>query len=235
MDAIAHSPNRLLSSLSREEFQLLRPHLKTVELKLGAVLFESGGAVDRIYFPHSGIVSLVADLNDGAFVEAAMVGRDGVVGASSALDGKISMCKAIVQMPGAASVLDVARVEAIADKNKTFRTHLIRHEQVIFAQAQQSAACNAKHSVEARMCRWLLHLRDLSGADEFPLTHEFLAQMLGVRRTSVTIVAKPLQQKGLLSYRRGHMKVLDVDGLRDTSCECYGHVKDHYDRLLQRE
>ncbi len=228
-------PNRLLASLAREDFQALRPHLKPVQLAQGLVVFEPGQEVRQIYFPHSGVISLVVGLSDGVFIEAAMVGRDGVVGASAALNGRMSLYKAIVQLPGNGSVVDAARVEALADKNKAFRTQLIRHEQVILAQAQQSAACNAKHSVEARMCRWLLHLRDLSGADQFPITHEFLAQMLGVRRTSVTLVVKPLQEKGLIVPRRGQMHVADVEGLRKSACECYGRVKHYYDRLLVSE
>ena len=137
----------------------------------------------------AGIISLVAELRDGEMIE----GRDGVFNAASALDGKVSLNKAIVQLAGVASAIDVDRFRDIADQFKALRTLLIRHEQVLFAQSQQSAACNASHSVEARMCRWLLFMRDLAGGDELTLTQEFLAQMIGVRRPSVSLVANTLQ------------------------------------------
>ena len=234
MDAIptARSPNRLLASLAPADFALLEPHLKTIEMVHEAVLFETGDEVNRVYFPHSGIVSLVVALAGGETIEAAMIGRDSIVGGSSALDGRVSLNKGIVQLPGETSVLDVQWLRKAAEASIAFRTTLIRHEQVLFAQAQQSAACNASHSVEARMARWLLRSRDLSGDDNLPLTQEFLGQMLGVRRTSVSLVAGALQQAGLISYRRGHIQIENLEGLREAACECYGTVKMHYDRLL---
>jgi CRP-like cAMP-binding protein len=130
------------------------------------------------------------------------------------------------------STLDVQWLREVAEASVTFRTTLIRHEQVLFAQAQQSAACNASHTVEARLARWLLRCRDLTGGDTLELTQEFLGQMLGVRRTSVSLVANTLQKAGLITYSRGHIKVTNLKGLSDTSCECYATVKSHYDRLL---
>jgi CRP-like cAMP-binding protein len=159
------------------------------------VLFDAGDNVTHIYFPHSGVVSLVVELADGQMVEAAMVGRDSLVGGSSALDGKIALSKGIVQLAGIASVLAVDRLREAAEASVSFRTILIRHEQVLLVQAQQSAACNASHAVEARLARWLLRSRDLSGGDMLAFTQEFLAQMLGVRRTSVTSVAATLQRR----------------------------------------
>ncbi|MGB7259487.1 MAG: helix-turn-helix domain-containing protein, partial [Pseudolabrys sp.] len=129
-------------------------------------------------------------------------------------------------------VLKVDRLRGLADEFNIFRSRLIRHEQVLFAQSQQSAACNASHTVEARMCRWLLRMRDLAGSDDLVLTQEFLAQMLGVRRPSVSIVANTLQKEGLIKYSRGNMRLLDIKGLLAGTCECYGVVKSHYDRLL---
>ena len=127
---------------------------------------------------------------------------------------------------------DVDQLRRLADEIKPFRSLLIRHEQVLFAQSQQSAACNASHKVEARMCRWLLHMRDLAGNDDLTLTQDFLAQMLSVRRPSVSIVASPLQKAGLIKYSRGNIQVLDAKGLQKRACECYGTVKAHYQRLL---
>ena len=168
-------------------------------------------------------------------IETAMVGRDGVFNAASALDGKVSLNKGIVQLAGTASVLDVERLRVLADEYKIFRSRLIRHEQVLFAQSQQSAACNASHRVEQRMCRWLLRMRDLADSDDLTLTQEFLAQMLGVRRPSVSIIANTLQRAGLIKYRRGNIRLLDIGGLKEGSCECYATVKGQYDRLLSQK
>jgi CRP-like cAMP-binding protein len=228
------SPNQLLASLSTGNFERLRPFLKNFELVYGAVLFEAGDTINRVFFPHSGVISLVVSLDNGDLIETAMIGRDGVAGASSALDGRTSMSNAIVQLPGTASVLEVERLRAIADEDRAFRSLLIRHEQVLFAQAQQSAACNASHSIEARMCRWLLRLRDLADSDELLITQEFLGQMLGVRRSSVSLVASTLQTAGLINYRRGHLRITDLQGLRGASCECYAAVKAHYGYLKKR-
>jgi CRP-like cAMP-binding protein len=226
------SPNRLLASLPPADFELLRPHLKPIELVHEAILFETGDTIDRVYFPHSGIISLVVDLRSGQTIEAAMVGRDSMLGGSSALDGQISLNKAIVQLAGAGETLDVVRFRQIAAKSLDFRTALMRHEQVLFAQSQQSTACNASHTIEARLSRWLLWSRYLTGSDTLPLTQEFLAQMLGVQRSSVSLVANTLQRAGLISYSRGRIEILNLSGLKDASCECYGTVKAHYDRLL---
>ena len=145
-------------------------------------------------------------------LETAMVGRDGVLGVTSALDGKISLNKAIVQADGGAFIASADRVGELALKDHAFRSRLIRHERVLFAAAQQSAACNASHLVEARLCRWLLRMRDLVG-DDLNLTQEFLGQMIGVRRSSVSLVAGTLQAAGLIKYNRGHIRILDVEGL----------------------
>ena len=226
------SPNRLLASLSSDALSQIAPHLKVVELKFGDVLAEAGGPIRRVYFPFSGAISLVVELEVGTMIETALVGHDGVLNAASALDGKVSLNKGIVQMAGSAGAIDVDQLRRLADEIKPFRSLLIRHEQVLFAQSQQSAACNASHKVEARMARWLLHMRDLAGSDELMLTQEFLAQMLSVRRTSVTVVASPLQKAGLIKYARGRIRVMDVDGLKKRSCECYETVKAHYQRMF---
>ena len=233
MDAIStQSPNRLLASLPSADLEIIRPHLKTIELVHAAVLFEAGDPVTRVYFPHSGIISLVVELGGGEMIEAAMIGRDSIVGASSAMDGAVALNTGIVQVAGAASVLDVKSLRKFANSSSTFRTTLIRHDEVLFAQAQQSVACNVSHAVEARLARWLLRCRDLTGSDTLPLTQEFLGQMLGVQRTSVSLVASTLQKAGLITYSRGHIKITDLQGLREASCECYATVKSHYDRLL---
>jgi CRP-like cAMP-binding protein len=137
-----------------------------------------------------------------------------------------------VQIAGEASVLDLSHLRKIAERSTIFRTTLIRHEQLILVQAQQSAACNVSHTLEARLARWLLRCRDLMASDSLELTQEFLGQMLGVRRTSVTLVASTLQQAGMIRYRRGHIHILDAESLQEAACECYQTVKSHSDRLL---
>ena len=227
-----HTSNAFLASLKPEDVASLRPHLKTVELAQGAVLFDVGATIHQVYFPHSGIVSLVVELTSGETIESAMIGRESIVGASSGLNGQVSVCKAIVQIAGAASALDSKRLRALSDSSATARAALFRHEQIILVQAQQSAACNATHTVEARLARWLLRCRDLQGSDDFQLTQEFIAEMMGVRRTSVSVVANTLQQAGLIRYSRGHIRILNLEGLQATACECYRNVKAHSDRLL---
>jgi CRP-like cAMP-binding protein len=210
---------------------LIQPHLARIELHHGAVLFETGAAARRVYFPHSGIISLVVDLAGGETVEAAMIGRDSLVGAASALGSGVFLNKGIVQVPGFASILEAGHLRNAADASASLRGLLVRHEQALFFQAQQSAACNASHALTARLARWLLRSRELSDDDTLHLTQEFLGQMLGVRRTSVSLVANTLQAAGLIAYRRGNIQVTDIQGLKEAACECYGAVKSHYDQI----
>lgn len=231
--AKTRSPNNFLASLSPSDFRRVQPHLKSVELKHEAVLFETNAKIRTIYFPHSGIISLVVPLAGGQTIEAAMIGRDSIVGASPALDSKISLNKGIVQAPGVASMMPIAAFRNVAGQSNTFRSALVRHEQFLFAQAQQAAACNASHKVEARMARWLLRARDLSGEDTIPLTQEFFSQMLGVQRTFVSDVANSLQKLGFINFSRGRVQVTNHRGLCHEACECYAIIKRHYDRLLK--
>ena len=224
--------NLLLASLTDADAAAIKPHLKPVHLKLKQVLVEAGGPIKAVYFPTGAVVSLVIDLASGASVEAAMVGRDGVVGASAALDGKISLSRAVVQLEGSSLMCEIGSLQGTALQSHTFLSTLIRHEQTLFAQAQQSAACMANHDVEERLCRWLLRARDLSGTDTLMFTQEFIAEFLGVRRSSVTMAAHTLQEAGLIKYVRGKIQILNVDGLRESTCECYEAVKDHYALLL---
>src|SRR3954470_3446793 len=179
--------NLLLDSLSASDAAAIQPFLKPVHLKQKEVLFEAGDQIEAVYFPTGAVISLVVGLSTGETVEGAMVGRDGVVGAAAALDGKISVSRAVVQLEGSALMCEVGALRGTALQSHTFLASLIRHEQTLFAQAQQSTACIANHDVEERLCRWLLRARDLCGSDTLKFTQEFIAEMLGVRRTSVTI------------------------------------------------
>jgi CRP-like cAMP-binding protein len=229
---MSQSENRILNSLPQNIFAALEPHLTTASLSFGEVVAEPEQPVTRVYFPHQCVVSLVVEMELGDMVETAMLGRDGVVNATSALDGKMSLHRGIVQIAGHASSISPDALRTIANDFEPFRSILIRHEQVLLAQAQQSAGCNARHTVESRMCRWLLRIRDLTQSDDMKLTQELLAQMLGVRRTSVTLVAGTLQRAGLIRQRRGTIEILDAEAMESAACECYAKVRSHYDRLL---
>lgn len=212
--------NLFLQALPAADFEALRSHLQTVELTRESVLIDAGDAPTQIYLPHSGVISMVVSLSEGQAVEVAMVGRDGVVGALEALGDGIAPTDAVVLCPGTASVLHVATLKAIAAQSATLRSLLMRHGQALLAQAQQSVACNAAHSVEERLARWLLRARDLWDGESLPLTQELLARMIGVQRNAVSIVAHALQQAGVLSYSRGKIEITDLKALRGTACEC---------------
>jgi CRP-like cAMP-binding protein len=224
--------NLLWEYASRAEQGALEPNLTRVELKQHTVLFEVSDTVTDVYFPTDAVVSLVVPLSTGETVETAMVGRDGIVGAGAALNGRVSLNRAVVQIGGHALRCPVEPLKSVLKSHPDFQTLIFAHEQALFAQAQQSAACNATHVIESRLSRWLLRAADLHGSNEFPLTQEYIAQMLGVRRTSVTVVERILQAAGMIQYRRGHIRLLDIDALQKTACECYQTIKLNYDALL---
>jgi CRP-like cAMP-binding protein len=232
MDAVPCSENGLLASLTADCFELIRPHLKTVELLQDRVLAEVGDRLAKVYFPHSGVISLVLPLKKGEGIEIAMIGRDSVLGAFAGLGEPISPSDVVVLIPGIASTLDVEHLHAAADRSPQLRATLVRHQQALFVQAQQAAACNAMHPVESRLPRWLLRTYDLSGSHRLPLTQELMAQMIGAKRNSVSIEAHTLQQSNLIRYSRGQVEIIDLEALTRASCECYASVKAQYERLL---
>ncbi len=229
-------PNDFLTSISSADFELLRPGLKIVELIGGTTLAHFGKTLPRVYFPHSGVISLVVALGNGLLtIEVGMVGRDSVFGASAALADVRSLNEAIVQLPGTASAIDTASLRQAVEQSDSLRRALIRHELFQHAQAQQSAACNVSHHVEARLSRWLLRSRDLVGGDTLRFTQEFLGQMLGVRRNAVALVASELMRNGDIHYHRGKIKITDLNGLIGRSCECYKAVKAQYEMLVRQD
>jgi CRP-like cAMP-binding protein len=228
---MSHGRNALLARMSPDDLGKLGPHLESVELKHGLIIVDSGQRATLAYFPHSGVLSCVVEMPDGEGIETGMIGWDGSFGAVQALDDRTSVNKVMVQVPGSASMVETRYIKAIADKSPEFRGLLVRYEQFFLAQVQQTAACNALHTVEQRTCKWLLRMHELAGND-LPLTQEFLSQMMGVRRTSVTAVAIGLQNKGLISYRRGRVRIENLDGLRQQSCACADIVSGHYDDLF---
>ena len=218
--------NRLLASLPRDHFDRLLPHLATVHLQQGTVLTEAGDEVDQIYFPHHGMLSLLSVLRDGKAIETATVGCEGVVGAMAGLGLYKSLVRVVVQMPMACSRIAAPHFRSAAAASDSIRNLCIRYNEVLLSQARVTAACNALHSIEARFCRWLLQSADRAASDTVPLTQEFLAEMLGVRRTSVTEVASKVQASGAITYSRGVIKILDRPALLRTSCECYETLVD---------
>jgi CRP-like cAMP-binding protein len=224
--------NKILAMLGADSLARFSADLRVVEITQGQVLVQAHQLLEHIYFPHSGIVSYVVMMADGQMVETGMVGRDGVVGGLHALDGKLVPNSILVQAPGAASIIRIERMKSVIDADPAIRALLAKHEVFMMAQVQQSVGCNALHLAEQRVCRWLARMCDLMGPD-FPLTQEFLAQMIGVRRTSVSLIAGQLQEAGLISYRRGHLHVKDVDALRSAACECYAMTNIHRERIFQ--
>jgi CRP-like cAMP-binding protein len=226
-----HSKNRILSRVSPVDFRHLEPHLRLVELEHGRILAGSRQRMHHVYFPHGGVLSAVVELTTGLGIETGMIGNDGVFGAAQALDHKISLNKVMVQVPGWATVVDAEVIKQAADASQDFRALLIKYEQFFLAQVQQTTACNAVHDVEQRMCKWLVRMYDLVGTD-LPLTQEFLAEMMGVRRTSVTQIAVQMQKEGLISYHRGKVRIDSIELVQKRACECHATVREHYEEMF---
>lgn len=224
--------NRLLASLSPADFALVSPQLTLVEMDKGRLICEPGDPIETIYFPHDCVISLMTLMENGAAIESATVGREGAYGLQAAIAPRQAMSRAIVQVPGRASRIGAGALAEACKRAPAILTLIDRHNDALFGHAIQSVACNALHSVEARFCRWLLTCRDRIDSDTVSLTQEFLADMLGVQRTTVTAVAGMLQTRGLIRYRRGVVDILDRPGLEAAACECYDTVRQNYERLL---
>src|ERR1700686_371965 len=218
--------NKLLSSLPRDQFDLLAPHLVTQSLAQGLVLTEAGDEFDYVYFPHYGMLSLLAVLKDGKAIETATVGCEGVVGAMAGLGLYKSLVRVVVQIPIGFTKISATRFRKAASGSDAIRDLGIHYNEVLLSQARVTAACNAMHVIEERFCRWLLQSADRAGSSTVALTQEFLAEMLGVRRTSVTEVASKVQSAGAITYSRGVIKILDRNALMRMSCECYETLVD---------
>jgi CRP-like cAMP-binding protein len=223
--------NRLLATLPKDDFDRLLPHLETVALPLRDILYEANGPIAHVYFPIDGVVSLVI-MDSGYIHEVGIIGNEGLVGTPVFLGSDSSPTRAIAQIPGAALRMESKVFEKELRRRGPLHGLVQRYTQAMINQISQSIVCNRRHSVEKRMCRWLLMSHDRVGADGFPLTHEFLAQMLGVRRPTVTAVAGTLQKAGLITYRRGNITVLERKALEAASCECYEVVAKELERLL---
>ena len=224
--------NHLLSALPAEEYKRLVSSLQPVTFRLGEVLYESGGLLNHVYFPTTAVVSLVYAMQDGMTAEMGLTGNEGVVGVALFLGGDTTPNRAVVQIAGNAFQMDAATLRQEFARGGTFQRLLLNYTQALITQISQTAVCNRLHSVKQRLCRWLLMSRDRANSDELAMSQEFISNMLGGRRESVTVAARRLQDAGLIRYVRGHITVLDRKGLEATVCECYQVVKDETDRLL---
>jgi CRP-like cAMP-binding protein len=225
-------PNGFLAALPPQDLALLVSHLRMVPLERGAVLQESGDSIEHVYFPHSGMVSIVAIMASGTTVETMTIGRAGVVGATAGLGSRRALGRAVVQISGAATRLPSPQFQSAAAGSQAIRELAVRYNDLVIMQTQQSVACNALHPLEARLSRWLLQSHDCADGDTVRLTQELLGQMLGVRRTSVTLAARLLQGAGMIRYRRGLVQVVDRAALEETACECYAAVKRSIDEVF---
>jgi CRP-like cAMP-binding protein len=227
-----HRTNRLLAALEPEDLVLLESHIEVVDLKRGQVLYEMGDVVHDAYFPHDAIISLVNVMEDGGTVEVGVFGREGVLGLLSALVTREAFGRYVVQMSGTASRIAVERLNKVRNARPNLRQLIMRYGEALLAQTFQTVSCNAVHPVEARCCRWILAMHDRTDQDSLPLTHEFLGEMLGVQRSTVSVVTRTLQTAGLIQQSRGGITVIDRAGLEETACECYGRIRRIYQRLL---
>jgi CRP-like cAMP-binding protein len=224
--------NCLLAALPPEVLGTLQPHLKMLPLQRGKVLCEADEPLRRVYFPEAGAVSLLTVFQDGTTAEMATVGREGVVGIGALLGGERAFGRYVVPISGSALSVDASRFQSALRENRDLRVACETYAQAFLAHLLQNVACNAIHRVDQRCARWLLMCDDQAEGNRFELTQESLAEMLGVRRSTVTVIAGSLQQAGLIHYCRGTIIVLDRRGLEATACECYGIVRDTYERSL---
>jgi len=229
-----HDPfeNHLLAALPSEEYRRLHPALQPVMFSLGQVLYEPGGRLDYVYFPTTAVVSLLYTMEDGSTAEMGLAGNDGVVGIALFLGGDTTPNRAVVQISGHAFRMRAKLLQEEFARGGALQRSLLRYTQALMTQISQTGVCNRLHSVEKRLCRWLLLSHDRVTSDELLMTQEFIANMLGGRRESVTVAAGVLQAAGLIHYSRGHIKILDRQGLEATACECYLIVRNEFHRLL---
>lgn len=228
----ANEKNAFLSELSAAEYAALRSHLAPFELRVGQCLHYLGDAAEEVIFPHSGLVAMSMPLRDNPGAAAALIGRDGMVGALAALAGAPAASDAVVHIGGRASRLSAVAFRLVLDQHPSLRRRVARHTHALVAQSQQNALCHAVHPVEARICRWLLAIQARSAGDKVPLTQSTLAQMLGVRRTTVTLVAGRLEALGVIRCHRGYMQIVDQHELEQHSCECHSLLNGYVSKLL---
>jgi CRP-like cAMP-binding protein len=226
--------NRLLGALDPASRKRIEVHLEPVQLELGTVVCEAGGTLDHAYFPQSNVLSLLTVLENGSAIETANIGREGAFGLFAAMYSHVSFNRCLVQLEGTMVRCPIKFLQAEFKSSEHVRDLFVSYSETLLSQVQQTVACNAMHTTEERMCRWLLMMHDRAEGEALPYTHEFLSHMLGANRKSVTLAAQSLQSAGFINYRRGKIQVLDRRGLEGASCECYAIVKERFDAFLMR-
>jgi CRP-like cAMP-binding protein len=224
--------NRLLGALETASRKRIDPHLEPIKLTLGAVVCEAGGLLKHAYFPQGTVLSLLTVLENGAAIETANIGREGAFGLFAAMYSRVSFNRCLVQLEGGMVRCPIELLQSEFRHSEYVRDLFVSYSETLLSQVQQSVACNAMHTTEERICRWLLMMLDRSEGEALPYTHEFLSHMLGANRKSVTLAAQSLQTAGLISYRRGKIQVLDRPGLEKASCECYAIVRERFEAFL---
>ncbi len=224
--------NHFLTALPQKDLRLLQPDLRLVEYPRGMALNEPGQQLEDVLFIESGMVSLLTTMSDGAAIENATLGRESIVGVLGALGSHRSNMRAIVQIAATAWRIRASEFRDATDKSRPLRQLVLRSSELLLAQVQQTAACNALHSAERRLCRWILQVRDRVDSDTIELTQDFLAQMLAVRRPTVTLIAQGLQSAGMISYRRGRIEILDREALERQACECLNAIRTKTRRIM---
>jgi CRP-like cAMP-binding protein len=227
--------NHLLCALRPEEHERLLPHLQPVTFSLGQVIYEPGERISHCYFPTNSIVSLLYTMQDGTTAEMGLVGNEGILGVALFLGGESTCSRALVAVAGDGFRLPANLVRQEFERRGQLQHLLLRYTQALITQISQTAVCNRLHSVEQRLCRWLLLCHDRKDRSELLMTQELIANMLGGRRESVTVAAGRLQDAGLIHYCRGHISILDRSGLEASVCECYRIVEEEFDRLFDRK
>jgi len=225
--------NQLLGALEVESRKRITPHLEQIDLKLGAVVCEAGGLLKHAYFPQGSVLSLLTVLENGSAIETANIGREGAFGLFAAMYSRVSFNRCIVQLEGRMVRCPIELLQTEFRTSEHVRNLFVSYSETLLSQVQQTVACNAMHTTEERMCRWLLMMHDRAEGAPLKYTHEFLANILGANRKSVTLAAQSMQTAGLISYRRGTMQVLNRKGLEKASCECYAIVRERFDAFLK--
>jgi len=225
-------PNRLLEAFEPANRARIETYIQPVSLKLGDVVCEAGGFLEHAYFPKGAVLSLLTRLEDGAAIETTNIGNEGAFGLFAAMYSRVSFNQCLVQLEGGLARVPIEVVRGEFERSEHVRNLLVSYSETQIAQVQQTAACNARHTIQQRLCRWLLMMHDRAGRDELSYTHEFLAQMLGADRKTVTLALQRMQTAGLIGYRRGMIEILDRSGLEELVCECYAIVQARYDAFL---
>jgi CRP-like cAMP-binding protein len=224
--------NQLLSVLEPASRKRIHPYLERIDFKLGDMVCDAGGLLKHAYFPQGSVLSLLTVLENGAAIETANIGREGAFGLFAAMYSRVSFNRCIVQLEGHTVRCPIELLQHEFKKSEHMRDLLVSYSETLLSQVQQTVACNSMHSIEERVCRWLLMMHDRAEGQALPYTHEFVSHMLGANRKSVTLAAQSMQTAGLISYRRGTIQVLDRAGVEKTSCECYAIVKERFDAFL---